>query len=387
MSSPTPLPYPEIHPIVDDNNQGPAITIAAALCTIVSTLFFASRLWIRWPWTQLFGRDDVATAVGVVVSIVQSTLVMVAVRNGLGQRVETVRPELAESAEKMLYASCILYVLSLCLGKLAVGLLFIRLSSGKLHLTISKYICAACVAFGIISIFLVGIRQETTHPWDVRAETAESTYNRWLAIEVLSAAIEGCLISFAVFLVWKLQMSTQSKLTVISGFAARLPLFAIAAARLWSIRQSLFPADPTSVDSTFSPTIPTILLQLEMHTNLISATIPCLRIFLRNFNSGYLGNAGVDAPNGYKSRPFGKRSGISGDHSAGSVSNLATQGSGRGGGKAGFMEALELRSADRGETKSKASHTMKEVYDDDDAASDGSKRRIMVRQTVDVMYE
>lgn len=39
-----------------------------------------------------------------------------------------------------------------------------------------------------------------------------------------------------------------------------------------------------------------------MQCNILGATVPCLRIFLKHFSSGYLGGVGLDAPDEYYSR-------------------------------------------------------------------------------------
>lgn len=40
--------------------------------------------------------------------------------------------------------------------------------------------------------------------------------------------------------------------------------------------------------------LPEILTQLEMHYNMIAATLPCLRIFLKGFQTGELGGMSAD---------------------------------------------------------------------------------------------
>jgi hypothetical protein len=43
---------------LDDEHQGPKVTITAALCLCFSAVVLATRLMIRWPWPRLFGLDD-----------------------------------------------------------------------------------------------------------------------------------------------------------------------------------------------------------------------------------------------------------------------------------------------------------------------------------------
>ena len=44
--------------VVNDQDQGGLIAIAAALSLIITGMFFCIRLFIRWPWRKLFRTDD-----------------------------------------------------------------------------------------------------------------------------------------------------------------------------------------------------------------------------------------------------------------------------------------------------------------------------------------
>lgn len=44
--------------VVNDQDQGGLIAIAAALSLLITGMFFCIRLFIRWPWQKLFRTDD-----------------------------------------------------------------------------------------------------------------------------------------------------------------------------------------------------------------------------------------------------------------------------------------------------------------------------------------
>lgn len=81
-------------------------------------------------------------------------------------------------------------------------------------------------------------------------------------------------------------MPLTSKLTVVTGFALRLPVSAITVLRLVSQAYTLREA---SADYSWIAVTPVIYEQIEMHLSIIAATVPCMRLFLKNFNTGYLG--------------------------------------------------------------------------------------------------
>lgn len=49
--------------VVNDQDQGAVVTIAAAFGLVTVIIFLNIRLLIRWPWQSLFGIDDAAAAV------------------------------------------------------------------------------------------------------------------------------------------------------------------------------------------------------------------------------------------------------------------------------------------------------------------------------------
>lgn len=155
-------------------------------------------------------------------------------------------------------------------------------------------------------------------------------YDRNLAISILSSILELFIFCLAIRLVWTLHMTQKSKLKIVSGFATRLPLIATSALRLWSLHSNIHDSP-----LTLSYTLPEIFTQLDMHYNLISATLPCLRIFLKGFTTGWLGTKGADQARGMRDSIVAVKG----------VSNLSESKSrGRHGGVEGMME-LTLRGA------------------------------------------
>ena len=169
------MPYPELHPLVNNDNHGPAITIAAAFCLSLMLLFFFVRLYIRYPLASLFSYDDWTTAAASLVATVQATLIMVAVRYGLGRRHDELLSEKESVILTMVYAGSLLYVLALCLGKLAVALLIVRLSGSRTQKLAAASLASAIGIWGMGSVFAVALRQDVNHPWNAFSLFAHST--------------------------------------------------------------------------------------------------------------------------------------------------------------------------------------------------------------------
>jgi hypothetical protein len=52
--------------IVNDQDQGALVTIAAAIGLTTIVILLCMRLLMRWPWQSLFGWDDAAVLIATV---------------------------------------------------------------------------------------------------------------------------------------------------------------------------------------------------------------------------------------------------------------------------------------------------------------------------------
>jgi len=137
-----------------------------------------------------------------------------------------------------MYASDILYLMTMFLSKCATAFLFLRLTPGRGHAVAIWGTISTCKLWAVVSIFLVAFRCHTVHPWlDVssactglvgslcqRACSLLTTqFARWAFIAALDMATEAALFIISVYLVWGLQMSMKSKAIVVCAFSCRLP--------------------------------------------------------------------------------------------------------------------------------------------------------------------
>jgi hypothetical protein len=75
----------------------------------------------------------------------------------------------------MIFASDILYVWTLFWSKLAVCFLIRRLCIARRHMRLANTLTCACAGLGVLSLFIIGIRQSTGDPWYGEPSTAHST--------------------------------------------------------------------------------------------------------------------------------------------------------------------------------------------------------------------
>lgn len=229
------------------------------------------------------------------VAFIQTAVLLGAVRHGFGQKqrllsehqIEQVEKVGVESfqynsevtnAQQMVYAANLLYVAALCLGKLAVAYLFKRLSPRR-GATVLIY---ATLIYGCAGILIVAVTPDLARPWSIDDTSSRSTFARWAAVEAIGMVLDCVLIIFPAVLVRGLNMGRSTKIAVVLGFAFRLPVVGFAALRLAAL------AAMNYNDFTFSYVDAEIHGQLEMSFNVIAATIPCLRIFLKGWNTSFI---------------------------------------------------------------------------------------------------
>lgn len=151
--------------------------------------------------------------------------------------------------------------------------------------------------FSITSIFSIALRGDLLQPWSYQDSDIKSILARWAATGAMSILTDLIITAFSVYLVWSLQMDSKPKSIVITAFALRLFVAPVTIVRLVSLR------DVRADDLSFTYTLPETMTQLEMYSNLVAATLPCLRIFLTAWNTSFMNIRLEDIDNNaYKQR-------------------------------------------------------------------------------------
>ncbi|KAK5107233.1 hypothetical protein LTR62_001613 [Meristemomyces frigidus] len=320
----------------------------------------------RWPWQSLLGRDDVTTLVATILAVSQAILAMRAAVVGVGRASDDLSQTTVLTAEKLYYTSDTFFILTGFTSRLAAAFFLYRLSSAASHKLYAIIIAAMCVVFGIASVLVVAIRPNVMKPWVIVPTLAKSTLDRWVVYTVLSNLIDFLVVAFSAHLVWNLQMKGSKKWAVVCAFGVRLlGLIPISIVRLVVLNRAL-----KSDDFLFSAVGPEVLTQIEMCYAVLSATIPCLRIFLSAAQTGLLNLEATDKATGY----YGNGS-HSKPLSRSRKNRSATQRSGG---------SIELATRKHGETISKITRVGGDARS---MESDSSERAIMVRQTIDIKID
>lgn len=176
-----------------------------------------------------------------------------------------------------------LYV-SLGISKLATIFLIQRLFTRDMKkVTMTCHIfTAVLVVWTVMAAMLVSVG---CSPQSMAPKTAPQTCPgidaRYKFVVITDIITDMILVMIPSYLTWQLQMSIKLKLQVIAVFAFRLPLIALASMSLRAWIRSLGGENP---GAHRTPAI--VFQQVELCVSLLAATLPCLKSFIRSFDTG-----------------------------------------------------------------------------------------------------
>ncbi|KAH8811164.1 hypothetical protein F5884DRAFT_854524 [Xylogone sp. PMI_703] len=273
---------------VNGSDRGGLLWIAAALSLTYFSLSGILRIFIS---LRSFHRDAAMLVLGSIFAFIQVMIVFKQLDLGFGKSQELLRGSQSADIEKAGYAADIFFILSLCFAKCSVALFIGRLSPAAKH----QYMCSALFWFSILwgmsGVLALSLRCDLSHPWVTLGAKCSNFLLRWKIIVAFDVITEAALFLLTVALVWRLHMPTQKKQVVVLGFAFRLPLVVFAILHVHSFGTIVHSTNPS-----YDQIIPSVYVQIEMGWSLISATIPCLKGFVVDLGTGYLGhNLGTTA--------------------------------------------------------------------------------------------
>lgn len=164
----------------------------------------------------------------------------------------------------------------------------------------------------------------------------------------------------------------ESKIVVITGFACRLPACAITILRLIALKSAF-----SGPDYPFAIVPTQVYTQIEMHFTILAATIPCMRLFLKNFNTGYLGTTLEQVD------PSASMNGTKGSNSYAMSTVRSRHLNSQSNEKEKERPQIKLRPAGDGLNTTLALHEA--ATDTGSITSDGSDK-IIIRKTVEIDY-
>ncbi|OCL13909.1 hypothetical protein AOQ84DRAFT_385085 [Glonium stellatum] len=284
MSSQFVLPQGNRFATVTPDDHSAWIWLATLLALAHSLCFLAFRALVK---RGRFVIDDGILVAGYVFAFGHWIATFVALRSGLGKSSRLLTKAQEHSASEAVFAGRTPFIIALCLAKCSVVMLIRRVFTRDM-----KKIWWTCniavgigVAWGLLAIITISAGCSPDGVLEKDRLTKCSNYaTRWKLIFILDAISELGIVVLIFCFVLSLQMHISNKLAVTSAFAFRLPTIIFSALFVKTYISHLRNPDPS-----LSLAIPLAWQESLLGYSLISATIPCLKSFMKNFQTGGVG--------------------------------------------------------------------------------------------------
>ncbi|KAH7128600.1 hypothetical protein B0J11DRAFT_274837 [Dendryphion nanum] len=272
------------HPFstVTSDDHGGLIYIAVFLALTYSNITFFTRCYIKM---NIFGFDDYAMLAAQVANMAQFAFVMVSLSSGLGRNFSLLSESQYSKMASAQYGNQILLYFSLGLSKCAAVLLVQRLCTRDTQRNFwigCNIVTASMVTWTILAVLVIsaGCAPESIAPAR-ESQICPSISSRYQVVVITDVLTDVVLVLVPTYLVWRLRMSVLLKAQVIAVFAVRLPLIPVSILALLRFNRSLYHSNPGVARSSAI-----ILQQAQLCYSLIAGTIPCLKSFIRSFDTG-----------------------------------------------------------------------------------------------------
>ncbi|KAB8266531.1 hypothetical protein BDV30DRAFT_232383 [Aspergillus minisclerotigenes] len=219
---------------VSSVNHVAIIVIASVVGLVWSLLMIVIRIFLR------------------VVGVVQTSVTLHAVHNGIGQQEDLLVPDDADAGLKAFY--------------------------GELFQSLSQRRSVVCRSHGILEPLINVIA------WYILLTCLLAIkFVRWTVVETGNMLIELLIPGLIIKVLWSLQARLKTKLSVLLAFSVQLLVAIPTIFRLVLLREMT--TEDIRHDRMFAITNTVVLTEITMHFSLMAATFPCLRKFLQAFHT------------------------------------------------------------------------------------------------------
>ena len=179
----------------------------------------------------------------------------------------------------MIYATDILYIITLWLTRFSSVLFFQRLSQKTRHEWASAVLFIGGAICAVSCLLAVALRCNLSHPWIFANQHCTGLFERWLAVTIIDIVYEIALFSVPLYIILGLQMSKRTKLKVLPAFGSRLLVIIPDLLHLLSL-PSFYALTNGRRVSSYNESTPYLYKQIILCTAIVAATIPSLRPFM-----------------------------------------------------------------------------------------------------------
>ncbi|KAL5377372.1 hypothetical protein DPSP01_009869 [Paraphaeosphaeria sporulosa] len=291
--------------------RGNEVLAVAILFLVLTWLTMSLRIYVRGFMLRTWGNDDWVMLATVLIFTVYLGFQMVAAAHGTGQHRNNLSDQDAKIALLFWYLCELLYVISSCTLKIALGIFYLRVALQRWHVFCIKLLMAGTVLFGFVYFFLVMFQcipvSEfwNVHPATKRCIDTGPTLGITYALGAANAAADWAFGTLPIFIVWSLQMNLKMK-----ALTAGILAFAAIGSIATMVRMRYIHTLTHGADFLYATVDVAIWSTVEPGIGMTAGNMATLRPLLQNF----LWRLGLaSAPNSTKERVVRRSGPISGE--------------------------------------------------------------------------
>ncbi|KAL9610306.1 MAG: hypothetical protein Q9204_009089, partial [Flavoplaca sp. TL-2023a] len=267
----------------------------------------AARVVTRYATMKTLRSDDIMATFAMVTAIGQSIAVSFSSTHGLGSYADSLSPDQREVIQKALYASFLLYVVTLGLAKSSVCVHQFKLFPFRASRLSSTVLMSLIGIWTITALFVIAFECKLPNPWSITSsEKCIDLLAFWTYYGVFNIITDIALIALPVSIVLKLQMKASQKAVIIACDASRLSAIIAQIIQITYLYTSI--PQTQNGDLLYNLWVPILLGQTVLFFSLISSCFPFLKFLVDALETGMIRADGLNITHAQLRLPSANRS-------------------------------------------------------------------------------
>ncbi|KAF1354318.1 hypothetical protein EJ07DRAFT_168294 [Lizonia empirigonia] len=270
-------------PAVHEGHSAPLIQVLAWLFLAFSSLSIITHFATKKALSRPLTRADFILLAALVLSVGQAAAFLCPAGQSIGNSQSGLSEATVMQAWKALYSGEILSLLTLVAAKGSLLVPFTTITPVVKHQRMMYLVCTVTVLWGLSGVLMIAFQCPSPNRWDITNPScmdirAIRTYNA-----VMNIITDLALATVPTLMILPLQISSERRLTLLTGFWSRVIVVAASAVQIGYIHVL-----PTSNDLLNSIWRVVICGQVVQVTSIMSCIILFLKPFLLSLESGFL---------------------------------------------------------------------------------------------------
>ncbi|KAL8860940.1 MAG: hypothetical protein Q9178_002695 [Gyalolechia marmorata] len=287
--------------------HGSVVSVVTWLLIIATVFVMLARVVTRYATMNTLRSDDIMAILAMLTAIGQSIAVSYSSTHGLGSRADSISPDQQDVIQKALYASFILYVVTLGLAKSSVCIHLFKLFPYRASRYSSTALMSLIGVWTTTAVFVIAFECKLPTPWSITTnDKCIDLLPFWTYYGIVNIITDIALIALPVSIVIRLQMKASQKAVIIACDASRLSAIIAQIIQLAYLHTDNLHAQNSEL--LYDLWVPVLLGQIVLFFSLLSSCFPFLKFLIDALETGMIRADGLNLINAQLRLPSANRS-------------------------------------------------------------------------------